>query len=78
MLANGDVERSISYPTSNWSGSISKKIASQNLIIPGKINKNNWPGGVSKDGPQFEFKVSDVKDYEKLLRDYFTKIPSWK
>src|SRR6202012_1942183 len=42
-----------------------------------KYNKSNsWPGGVSKEGPQFEFRVTDVKEYEKMLRDYFAKNPN--
>src|SRR5580692_5937472 len=75
MLANGDVEKIDLVSNKQVVRVYIKKDSLSKAYYAGKLNKTNWPGGVSKDGPQFEFKVNDVKDYEKLLRDYFVKNP---
>ncbi|HTI09634.1 MAG TPA: ATP-dependent zinc metalloprotease FtsH [Puia sp.] len=75
MLANGDVEKIDLVSNKQLVRVYIKKDSLTKSYYSGKLKQNNWPGGVSKDGPQFEFKVSDVKDYEKLLRDYFVKNP---
>ena len=75
MLAKGDVEKIDLITNKQIVRVYIKKDSLNKPFYNGKLNKSNWPGGVSKDGPQFEFRVGDVKDYEKLLRDYFTKNP---
>src|SRR5580692_881884 len=75
MLANGDVDK-IDLISNKQLVRVYIKKDSLNKPYYAKYTKSNsWPGGVSKDGPQFEFRVTDVKDYEKLLRDYFVKNP---
>jgi AFG3 family protein len=73
MLAKGDVEK-IDLISNKQTVRIYIKKDSLRKY-EGKIKQSSWPGGVSKDGPQFEFRVTDVKEYETRLRDYFAKNP---
>ena len=76
MLANGDVEKIDLISNKNLVRVYIKK-DSLSKAYYSKYNKSNsWSGGMSKDGPQFEFRVTDVKDYEKTLREYFASHPS--
>src|SRR5215469_4506688 len=76
MLANGDVEKIDLISNKNLVRVYIKK-DSLNKPYYQKYNKqNSWPSGMSKDGPQFEFRVTDVKDYEQMLREYFASHPS--
>src|ERR1700744_1101453 len=73
MLAQGDVDKVDLISNKNI---VRVYIKKDSLSKPyyAKYNKSNsWPSGMSKDGPQFEFRVTDVKDYEKTLHDYFAK-----
>src|SRR5882757_11551749 len=74
MLASGDVAKLDLISNKQLVRVYIKKDSLQKPYYTNKL-KGSWPGGVNKDGPQFEFKVTDVKDYEKILRDYFTKNP---
>src|ERR1700733_7614185 len=75
MLAGGDVEK-IDLISNKNIVRVYVKRDSLNKPFYSKYSKSNsWPGGMSKDGPQFEFRVSDVKDYEKILGDFFSKNP---
>ena len=74
MLANGDVAKLDLISNKQVVRVYIKKDSLQKPYY-GSLLKNSWPGGVNKEGPQFEFKVTDVKDYEKILRDYFAKNP---
>jgi AFG3 family protein len=75
MLAKGDVEKIDLISNKQIVRVYIKKDSLSKPYYEGQIKKNNWTGSVSKDGPQFEFKVTDVKEYEKTLRDYFIKNP---
>jgi cell division protease FtsH len=76
MLANGDVEKIDLISNKNIVRVYIKK-DSLNKPFYSKYNKqNSWPGGMSKDGPQFEFRVTDVKEYEGILRKYFADHPN--
>src|SRR3954464_43216 len=75
MLASGDVAKVDLISNKNLVRVYIKKDSLQKGYYTNKL-KGSWPNSVSKEGPQFEFKVTDVKDYEKILRDYFAKSPS--
>src|SRR6202012_3748393 len=75
MLSQGDVEKMDLISNKNIVRVYIKHDSLNKPYYQKYINKNSWPGGVSKDGPQFEFKEVDVKEYEKVLRDYFEKNP---
>jgi AFG3 family protein len=73
MLAKGDVSKIELIANKGIVRVYIKKDSLQKPYYADKLNKNgSSPFAVSKDGPQFEFRVTDVKDYEKVLRDYFT------
>jgi AFG3 family protein len=76
MLANGDVEKIDLISNKNIVRVYIKKDSLSKPFYSKYNNKSSWPGGVSKDGPQFEFRVTDVKEYEKTLREYFAKNPT--
>ena len=79
MLANGDVDKIDLVPNKQLVRVYIKKDSLRKDYYVSQLKQSNWPGGVNKDGPQFEFRVTDVKDYEKTLRDYFTKnTRNWK
>jgi AFG3 family protein len=71
MLAKGDVDKLELIPNKGVVRVYIKKDSLQKPYYGDKLNKNSWPTGVNKDGPQFEFRVTDVKEYEKVLRDFF-------
>jgi len=72
MLAKGDVEKIELIANKGVVRVYIKKDSLQKPFYADKLNKNGWSGtGVNKDGPQFEFRVTDVKEYEKVLRDFF-------
>src|ERR1700733_6237689 len=75
MLANGDVEKIDLISNKQLVRVYIKKDSLSKPFYSKYNNKSSWPGGINKDGPQFEFRVTDVKDYQKLLQDYFTKHP---
>src|SRR6185437_12548586 len=76
MLANGDVDK-IDLISNKQLVRVYIKKDSLSKRYYDKFNKSgSWPNGISKDGPQFEFRVTDVKDYEKMLRDYFAAHPN--
>jgi AFG3 family protein len=71
MLSQGDVEKIDLISNKNIVRVYIKKDSLQKSFYRKYDSKNSWPSGVSKDGPQFEFRVTDVKEYEKTLHDYF-------
>ena len=76
MLAKGDVDKLDLISNKAEVRVYIKKDSLQKPYYRDKLGKTGWTGnGVAKDGPQFEFKVSDVKDYEKVLREFFAKNP---
>lgn len=76
MLAQGDVEKVDLISNKNIVRVYIKKDSLQKPFYRKYDTKNSWPGGINKDGPQFEFRVTDVKDYEKTLQEYFKDNPS--
>src|ERR1700761_2427164 len=75
MLAQGDVDKIDLIANKNTVRVYIKKDSLTKPFYNGKVTKSNWSGSFSKDGPQFEFRVTDVKDYEKMLREIFAKNP---
>ncbi|MES1223127.1 MAG: ATP-dependent metallopeptidase FtsH/Yme1/Tma family protein, partial [Bacteroidota bacterium] len=76
MLTAGDVEKIDLISNKSVVRVYIKKDSLQKPFYRDKLNKNGWPSvAASKDGPQFEFRVTDVKEYEKELRDFFAKNP---
>jgi AFG3 family protein len=75
MLEKGDVAQIDLVSNKQLVRVYIKKDSLQKSYYTAQLKSNGWPGSVSKDGPQFEFKVTDVKEYEKTLRDFFVKNP---
>jgi AFG3 family protein len=75
MLAKGDVDKIDLVSNKQVVRVYIKKDSLQKPFYSTELKSNGWSGGPNKDGPQFEFKVTDVKEYEKVLRDYFIKNP---
>jgi AFG3 family protein len=76
MLAKGDVDKVDLIANKGEVRVYIKKDSLQKAYYRDKLGKTGWTGsGVAKEGPQFEFKVTDVKEYEKVLRDFFLKNP---
>jgi AFG3 family protein len=75
MLGNGDVEKIDLISNKSIVRVYIKKDSLQKSYYKDKLSKNNWSAVVAKDGPQFEFRVNDVKEYEKTLREFFIKNP---
>src|ERR1700722_18544434 len=75
MLSSGDVEKIDLISNKGVVRVYIKKDSLQKPYYKDKLTKNGWPAVAGKDGPQFEFKVTDVKEYEKVLRDFFLKNP---
>ncbi len=71
MLENGDVDKIDIISNKALVRVYIKKESLQKPYFKDLLSKNGWPGGASKDGPQFEFRVTDVKEYEKILRDFY-------
>src|SRR5580698_10486616 len=75
MLAGGDVEKIDIISNKNLVRVYIKKDSLSKPFYSKYNNKSSWPSGISKDGPQFEFHVTDIKDYAKILREYFAQHP---
>ena len=76
MLSQGDVEKIDLVSNKNIVRVYIKKDSLQKSFYRKYDSKNSWPSGVNKDGPQFEFRVTDVKEYEKTLQGYFKDNPA--
>jgi AFG3 family protein len=76
MLSQGDVDKVDLISNKNVVRVYIKKDSLQKSFYRKYDSKNSWPSGVNKDGPQFEFRVTDVKEYEKTLHDYFKDNPA--
>jgi AFG3 family protein len=76
MLSQGDVEKIDLISNKNIVRVYVKKDSLQKSFYRKYDSKNSWPSGVNKDGPQFEFRVTDVKEYEKTLQSYFKDNPA--
>jgi AFG3 family protein len=68
MLAKGDVEKIETITNKGIVRVYIKKDSLQKPYYADKLSKNGLPTGT---GPQFEFKVTDVKEFESKLHDYF-------
>jgi AFG3 family protein len=72
MLAKGDVDK---IETITNKGIVRVYIKKDSLLKPfytEKLSsKSGSPIALGKEGPQFEFKVTDVKEFESRLHEYF-------
>jgi AFG3 family protein len=75
MLARGDVDKIDLISNKQLVRVYIKKDSLQRAYYTNLLKNNGFAIANSKDAPQFEFKVTDVKEYEKTLRDYFVKNP---
>ena len=75
MLSQGDVDKIDLISNKNIVRVYIKKDSLTKSYYRKYDKQNSWPGGVSKDGPQFEFREVDVKEYDKVLREYFKDNP---
>ncbi|HXD78994.1 MAG TPA: ATP-dependent zinc metalloprotease FtsH [Puia sp.] len=77
MLAQGDVEKIDLIANKNIVRIYIKKDSLDKPFYRKYASKGTFPSsGISKEGPQFEFRVTDIKQYDQELRDFFTKNPS--
>lgn len=70
MLAKGDVEKLDLISNKSVVRVYIKKDSLNKPYYQSQL-KGTWSNNINKEGPQFEFKVTDIKEYEKTLRDYF-------
>src|SRR5450432_572821 len=75
MLARGDVDKIDLISNKQLVRVYIKKDSLQRAYYTNQLKNNGLAFSVGKDAPQFEFKVTDVKEYEKTLRDFFVKNP---
>jgi len=71
MLAKGDVDKIETITNKGIVRVYIKKDSLQKPYYTEKLAKTGSPIGIGKDGPQFEFKVTDVKEFENRLHEYF-------
>ncbi|MBS1947428.1 MAG: ATP-dependent zinc metalloprotease FtsH [Bacteroidetes bacterium] len=74
MLSKGDVQKLDLITNKNVVRVYIKKDSLDKPYYKDKLNKS-WPGMTKADGPQFEFQVIKIDEYEKRLNDYFAKNP---
>ena len=74
MLEKGDVDHLVLVTNKNLVRVYIKKDSLDNPNIKELLGKNNTI--VKTDGPQFEFQVTKIDEFEKRLYDFFEKNPS--
>jgi AFG3 family protein len=76
MLEKGDVSKLVLVTNKNLVRVYIKKDSLEKPYYKDKVNKG-WPAGSAKaDGPQFEFTVIKMDDFQKRMDDFFVKNPS--
>ncbi len=75
MLQKGDVSKIDLIPNKNLVRVYIKKDSLDKPYYKDKLSKG-WPGVSKADGPQFEFLVVKIDEYEKRLNEFFAKNPS--
>jgi cell division protease FtsH len=75
MLEKGDVAKLVLVTNKNVVRVYIKKDSLEKPYYKDKLSKG-WPGVTKTDGPQFEFPVTKIDEFEKRLNDFFAKNPS--
>ena len=75
MLEKGDVAKLVLVTNKNLVRVYIKKDSLEKSYYKDKLSKG-WPGVTKADGPQFEFPVTKIDEFEKRLNDFFAKNPS--
>ena len=75
MLEKGDVAKLVLVTNKNLVRVFIKKDSLEKAYYKDKLSKG-WPGVTKTDGPQFEFPVTKIDEFEKRLNDFFAKNPS--
>ncbi|HVM86552.1 MAG TPA: ATP-dependent zinc metalloprotease FtsH [Puia sp.] len=75
MLEKGDVQKLDLITNKNLVRVYIKKDSLDKSYYKEKLSKG-WPGMNKTEGPQFEFQVIKIDEYEKRLNDFFAKNPS--
>src|SRR4029078_11870439 len=73
MLEKGDVARLVLVTNKNLVRVFIKKDSLEKPYYRDLLGKNTQK---KADGPQFEFKVTKIDEYEKILYDFFQKNPT--
>jgi AFG3 family protein len=74
MLEKGDVDHLVLVTNKNLVRVYIKKDSLDKPLYKDLLGKNN--GIVKVDGPQFEFPVTKIDEFEKKMNDFFAKNPS--
>jgi len=74
MLEKGDVAKLVLVTNKNLVRVYIKKDSLEKPYYKDKLSKG-WPGVTKTDGPQFEFPVTKIDEFEKRVNDFFTKNP---
>jgi len=74
MLEKGDVAKLILVTNKNLVRVYIKKDSLEKPYYKDKLSKG-WQGVTKTDGPQFEFPVTKIDDFEKRVNDFFAKNP---
>ena len=74
MLEKGDVAKLVLVTNKNLVRVYIKKDSLDKAYLQGSLGKNYQV--VKTDGPQFEFQVTKIDEFEKRLNDFFAKNPS--
>src|SRR4249920_540976 len=74
MLEKGDVARLVLVTNKNLVRVYIKKDSLEKPLYKELLGKNN--GIVKVDGPQFEFAVTKIDEFEKKMNDFFIKNPA--
>jgi AFG3 family protein len=74
MLEKGDVDHLVLVTNKNLVRVYIKKDSLDKALYKDLLGKNNQV--VKVDGPQFEFQVTKIDEFEKRLYDFFAKNPS--
>jgi cell division protease FtsH len=75
MLQKGDVAKLDLITNKNLVRVYIKKDSLDKPFYKDKLSKN-WPGVAKTEGPEFEFQVIKIDEYEKRLNEFFDKNPS--
>jgi AFG3 family protein len=75
MLEKGDVSKLVLVTNKNIVRVFIKKDSLEKPYYKDKLSKG-WPGVTKADGPQFEFPVTKIDEFEKRVNDFFVKNPS--
>lgn len=75
MLEKGDVAKLVLVTNKNLVRVYIKKDSLEKPYYKDKLSKG-WPGVTKAEGPQFEFPVTKIDEFEKRVNEFFEKNPS--